>query len=330
MTAGAWAVAALLAFLLAGGIARGGPVDAPRARGAHKQPTPTTGGLAILAACCAGAALAGTPDRETACALIVAATLGVYAAADDLWDLGAGAKLLAQVVAALAFAGWVGAVTALPFAPGVVVPLAAVLGVAGTALWLVVIGNVVNFMDGADGLVAGSIGVAAAAVAAVALWEREPAIAAAAAALAGANLGFLPWNLGRKLFQGDVGALFSSFALAAMGVLLTARGAASPYLVPLAALPLLVDGLGTLLLRVARREPIWKPHKQHLYHRWLAAGRGGHLALAARVWLLTALTASLAAAAELFAREWTFAVLTGTSAALVAGWAAARRSLSSS
>ena len=325
MTAAAWAVAFVVAFAAAGALALGGPVDAPRDRGLHRRPTPTTGGLAILAACCLGAAVGSRPDLEVAAALALATALGAYAAADDLFDLGAGPKLLAQVAAAGLFAVFVAHVVELPLAAGAVLALPWALGALGVAFWLVVLGNAVNFMDGADGLVAGSVAIAAAAVAVVALLRDQPAVAAAAAALAAGNLGFLPWNLGPRLFQGDVGALFSSFALGALGVLLAARGAASPYLVPLAVLPLLLDALGTLTFRLARREAVWRPHKQHLYHRWLAVTGGSHLALSARVWLLTAACAAGAVVVELRTPENAGAALLAAVALLSTAWLLARR-----
>lgn len=327
MTAIAWGAAFVAAFILAGIVAAAGPVDAPRDRGSHKRPTPTTGGLAILAATCLGTALASPPDGSTAAALACAGALGLYAALDDLRDLGAAPKLLAQILASAVFAGAVAAVTRLPLVDGFDLQLAWVVGAVGTALWLLVLGNAVNFMDGSDGLVAGSLVIAAAAVSALALIRSEPVIAAAAAALAAANLGFLPWNLGRRLFQGDVGALFSSFSLGALGVLLAARGGASPYLVPIATMPLLVDALGTLLLRIARREPVWRPHKQHLYQRWLTLEHGGHLTPAIRYWGAGAVCALIALSVELWAESWAFLATAGTCLALVLVWSAARRRL---
>ncbi len=327
MTAVAWGAAFLAAFLLAGAIAAGGPVDAPRDRGSHKRPTPTTGGLAILAATCLGAAASSPSEGPLAAALACAAALGLYAALDDLRDLGAAPKLLAQVIASAVFAGTVAAVTRLPMIEAFDLQLAWTVGALGTAFWLVVLGNAVNFMDGSDGLVAGSMVIAGAALSGLSLIRGEEAVAAAAAALAAANLGFLPWNLGRRLFQGDVGALFSSFTLGALGVLLAARGGASPYLVPLLTLPLLVDALGTLLLRIGRREPIWRPHKQHLYQRWLRSGRGDHLALAIRYWAAAAACALIAVAVELWAESWALTAFATTLVILAIGWNAARTRL---
>jgi UDP-N-acetylmuramyl pentapeptide phosphotransferase/UDP-N-acetylglucosamine-1-phosphate transferase len=147
-------------------------------------------------------------------------------------------------------------------------------------------------MDGSDGLASGWAVISAASLAYAALLFGEFGIAAGAAAAAAAGLGFLPWNLRRRVFQGDVGAFFSAAFLGGLGLLLTERGGATPYLVVFTALPLIVDVLLTLIVRARRGGRLFEAHKEHLYQLWLQATGRPHLALALRIWILTAITAA--------------------------------------
>src|SRR5207248_1189863 len=84
-----------------------------------------------------------------------------------------------------------------------------VLFSAGVALWLVAYVNAFNFMDGIDGISVAQAAVAGAALYLVGRGEHVPALATAAAILAGAALGFAPLNVPRaRLFLGDVGSYF--------------------------------------------------------------------------------------------------------------------------
>lgn len=321
------ALAAGISAALTGLVAASGPIDTVKARSSHYTPTPTGAGLAILAGTAAGAALLAPGGPALAVLLAAAASLGLFGAADDLLDMGASIKLLAQVAAALAIALFVAHVTDLPLAPGVSAQLGPALGVAGSALFLLVLVNAVNFMDGSDGLASGWAAVSGAGLAAAALMAREPEIAAAAASLVAANLGFMPWNLRRRVFQGDVGAFFSATVIGGLGLMLAARGVATPYLAVFAGLPLIVDVLLTLIVRARRRARLGEAHKEHLYQLWLQTTGRAHLQLACRVWALTALTTAIGLALEWRAPAWAFAGLMGSTGALSLGWLLARRRL---
>jgi UDP-N-acetylmuramyl pentapeptide phosphotransferase/UDP-N-acetylglucosamine-1-phosphate transferase len=326
------AVAAVAAAAGSGLVAWTGPVDSPNARSSHDIPTVTTGGLAIVAGAAMGLAafalLAGAAPELAVGALTLAfaAALGAFGAFDDLYDYGARPKLAIQAAAALAFAAVVAPVTALPL-PGVVVHLPAVLGIGGAALWLVTVTNAVNFMDGADGLAAGCMAIALAALAAGCL-AAAPGIAATALVAAAALVGFLPWNLpSKRLFQGDVGSLFSGFLVAALGLAAYSRGAAGLYLVPFALTPFLADVLLTLSMRSKRGERLFEAHRDHLYQLWLRRTGRSHAALAIRGFGLTAIYALAGLAAERTAPElqpllWILGFLVAA-----AGWKLMRRKL---
>jgi UDP-N-acetylmuramyl pentapeptide phosphotransferase/UDP-N-acetylglucosamine-1-phosphate transferase len=322
-------IAGLLATLLAGLIVWSGPIDPPGPRRSHGRPTPTSGGLAILVATCLDLAIdarwgQGVPDPRLGWLAGAAALTGLMGAADDMLDLPARTKLLVQAAIALLFARSVVLVTSLPVAPGVELPLGLLAGIAGTALWFIVLTNAVNFVDGVDGLAPGAVVIVWLGVAGASALHGQGVLTSAALIGAVAGLGFLPWNLpAHRLFQGDAGALFSGVFLAGVAVLATDPASGeplSPYMVPLATLPMLTDVLLTLLARARARSPLFSAHREHLYQRWLDKSGGGHAALSVRYWLIMAAFTGAAILNEQAPRGWRAAGFVVALAAAVAGW----------
>jgi UDP-N-acetylmuramyl pentapeptide phosphotransferase/UDP-N-acetylglucosamine-1-phosphate transferase len=267
---------------------------APNARSSHTVPTPQGGGIAIVAAVLlAMLAVALFPAVDTR-ALIA------------LWPVAAGVALLAGTGACddvvhlrveprfvLQFAAIALALYALP-ADARVVPLLpwwierAALLVAG--VYLV---NIVNFMDGIDWMtVAELVPVAAALWLTAWLGILSPADGALAIAVAGAMLGFAPFNRPiARLFLGDVGSL----PLGLLLFWLLLRLAAAGHLAAALLLPLyyLADATVTLLRRLARGENVLRAHRTHFYQR--ATDLGFTVTeVVARVFLVNVLLAGLA------------------------------------
>lgn len=94
---------------------------------------------------------------------------------------------------------------------------------AVTVVWVVGVTNAFNIVDIMDGLSASQAAVAALAFLMISLPSEELYVNFASAALAGAAIGFIPWNLSkkRKIFMGDSGSLLIGFLLA--GISLGAR-----------------------------------------------------------------------------------------------------------
>jgi len=329
MTAALLILVALFAAGIAGLIAWCGPVDPPGVRSSHARPTPTSGGLAILVATCAGLAATrwlnlALPDPRIGWLAGLAGVAGLIGAADDLLDLPPRTKLLIQAALALVFARIVARVAVLTITPDFDLHFGLIAGVAGSALWLVVLTNAVNFVDGADGLAPGAVIIALLGLAIAATLNGQDATAAAALIGAAAGLGFLPWNLpAHRLFQGDAGALFSGFFLAGMAVLATAPAsgrALSPYLLPFAALPLLTDVLLTLLARARARKPLFSAHREHLYQLWLDHSGATHASLSLRYWLITAAFTASAVLNEQAPAGWRAAGFAGGVVVAVVGW----------
>lgn len=242
-----------------------GILDVPNHRSSHSIPTPRGGGLAcLLGVLVALIAAQATGARVPWLAAGAAVMLGFIGLADDRADLSPVVRLSGQVAAGLlmglaAGGGW--------------------LIVAGASIAPVVV-NVVNFMDGINGITGLSVAVwgATAWVAGLAV-EAEPLWVLGAAA-AGAALGFLPWNAPTaRLFLGDVGSYLFGGLIAA-GIVVGLATDASP-LVLAAPLALYLTDTGTVLLRRAvRGAPLMNAHREHTYQRLTCERRLPHVTVA--------------------------------------------------
>ncbi len=78
-----------------------------------------------------------------------------------------------------------------------------------TVLWIVAITNSVNLIDGLDGLANGVSAISATTMLVIALVTAQNQVAIALAALVGACVGVMPYNMNpAKMFMGDTGATF--------------------------------------------------------------------------------------------------------------------------
>jgi UDP-N-acetylmuramyl pentapeptide phosphotransferase/UDP-N-acetylglucosamine-1-phosphate transferase len=261
-----------------------------------------------MAGTCAGLVLLASQLPKDHLAPLVALlgmalAMGVLGLIDDIFDLNARLKLGIHVALAIAFAAFVAKIGVLPLAAGLDLPLLPIFSILGTALWIVVLVNGLNFIDGANGLAPGAAIIILAAIGMLAGLQGQSALSAVAIIAAAASLGFLPWNLpGGRVFQGDAGALFSGFLIAGLAVLMAdpkAGGRLSPYPVVFASLPLLTDVFLTLLSRARRKQGLLTAHRGHLFQRWLLADpKRTHAGLSIRFWILTAAFAGLGVIAE--------------------------------
>src|SRR4029077_19641493 len=88
-----------------------------------------------------------------------------------------------------------------------------------TVLWIVAIANIVNFIDGMDGLAAGFCGISALTFAILSASLGRVAAAAVSAILAGAAIGFLRYNFHpATIIMGDSGSLMMGYLLATIAI----------------------------------------------------------------------------------------------------------------
>jgi UDP-GlcNAc:undecaprenyl-phosphate GlcNAc-1-phosphate transferase len=261
-------------------------MDTPNARKAHQVATPKGGGVGIVVAFLLGIAVlygfaqfSRLGDVYFRGVIAAAALIAVVSFIDDVYDWPFVFKLAAQVAAALAAVGS-GLYVSVYNLPSIGAVDIGWLGIPATLVWILFATNAMNFIDGLNGLAAGTTLVAAVFLAAIAGLQEGWFVYFAALLLAAGVAGFLPFNFPRaRIFMGDVGSQFCGFMLAVLGVAAARFGRAdmSFLLVPLLLHGVLFDVAFTLLRRLLAGDNIIHAHRGHLYQIAQRAGMDGRL-----------------------------------------------------
>ena len=227
---------------------------------------------------------------------LVILALGVY---DDLRGARAWQKLAVQIPVAI-LAWWAGARIGETSALGnATISLQPVLSLGATVLWIVLVVNALNLIDGLDGLASGLALQALIATAICALHRGSPALALFALCLSGATGGFLVHNFHpASIFMGDAGSMFLGYVLAIATVWSSQKAATMVGVVlPAVALGLpLLDTSMAVFRRVRARRPMMSGDLDHVHHRLLRRGwsqRRSVLALYAVGFFFSALSVAL-------------------------------------
>jgi UDP-GlcNAc:undecaprenyl-phosphate GlcNAc-1-phosphate transferase len=257
----AWVLALVGTPLMIRVATRRGWLDHPSDRKRHDHPVPCMGGVAVFASAILGIGLVA-PWSESIQAVafgsgslgalglgvVLVVALGAY---DDLREMPALLKLAGQI--AIAALTWF-----LGFQSGVLdVPLGWVFGGAlfsfvMTVVWIVLVTNAFNLIDGIDGLAAG-VGIVAALTLVILGQGYDSGVAVVASlALAGALAAFLRFNLPpARIFLGDAGAMGIGYTTAVVSLASYQRSPTAVVLV----IPFVVLGLPLVdtILAILRR-----------------------------------------------------------------------------
>lgn len=241
----------------------------------HACPIPRIGGIPIMVTLMLGAVVILYLDRHrkgqwapvfTGCGLMFA--LGLW---DDFKALGARKKLIAQIAIAALVYGLGLSIDRVTYPGGAwSVELGRLGGFLATVLWLITVPNIVNLIDGFDGL-AGGLGLfMATTLGIVGLLSEQLSVAWFAFTMAGALLGFLVFNFPpAKIFLGDGGAYLIGFFVASMSLVGSHKGSiAAVLLVTIVALGVpIIDTAFALLRRGVRGFPLFHADDEHIHHK---------------------------------------------------------------
>lgn len=254
-----------------------GFVDKPRPGELQNRPVARTGGYAIFAAfaIALGASLVVFPRFADEYPKLLGLVLGALlilpiAYVDDARRLGPMPQLIGQaLVAAVAMSfGLILDNVANPFGGLISLPLYVAIPV--TLFWYIGMINTLNFIDTMDGLAGGVTTIAAAILFVRAVDLGQYSIAVLALALAGACLGFLPYNLHpARVFMGTSGSMFLGYALAVLAII---GGAKLATIVMVLGVPIFDTALVIARRLLAGRSPFKGGDSAHLPHRMLAIG----------------------------------------------------------
>lgn len=249
-------------------------MDQPDPRKAHRSPTPRGGGVGVVVAFMLGigvlygfADFARLADPYFRGMILAAAVIAIVSFIDDVRDLPFTVKLATQTLAAAAAiaSGLYVQVYNLPVIGAVDLGW---MGMVVTLVWILFATNAMNFIDGLNGLAAGTALVASLFLAGIAITQDAKFVYFAGLLLAAGLAGFLPFNFPQaRIFMGDVGAQFCGFILALLGIAASRFGAVemSFLIVPMLLHGVLFDVAFTLARRLLAGENVTRPHRGHLY-----------------------------------------------------------------
>ena len=300
---------------------RTGAIAQPDDRRVHDRPTPSIGGLGMMFGLVAGLFVASLLGGFSQVFSVPSNVWGVAGAAviifvtgliDDYRDVSAPAKVAGTVLSGsvLSLAGITIVNVPIPFIGFTV--LAPDLAVLLSVLWVIVMSNATNLIDGLDGLAAGTMAIAAAAFLVYGIkLQRVGALEPGnvgpllAVIVVGICLGFLPWNFSpAKIFMGDSGALLLGLLMASSTIAVGGQSDDSftgqswfffaPLVLPLVILGVpLFDMMFAVLRRATRRQGLATADKDHLHHRLMRLGHGQRRAVVI-MWGFTAVLSSFA------------------------------------
>jgi UDP-GlcNAc:undecaprenyl-phosphate GlcNAc-1-phosphate transferase len=307
-------------------VVRWGAIDHPSDRKVHPRATPTMGGVAMYAGFLVGLGVSrflpffsemNDASSVPLAALVTCTAMVALGVIDDKRGTSALAKFTAQVfIGGLLILLGV-QVVYFWFPSAAIVSVSSDLAVPLTILWLVLVVNAVNLVDGLDGLAAGMVAIAATAffiymTRTPSTFEGDASSAALLSAITvGICLGFLPWNFyPARIFMGDSGSMLLGMLLTIATLSGVGRNPYPPGAGDLAAIagtvlvPLLVLAIPILdvTLAVVRRtwrgQGIGHADKEHIHHRLLDIGHS-HRGAVLLMYLWSALISASALAVGL-------------------------------
>jgi len=211
--------------------------------------------------------------------IVIIVAMGIL---DDIKHIRAKLKLAFQLAAAIAvvvISDTRISVVTNPFSSAGYSQLPDFVSYPLTIFWIVGITNAINLIDGLDGLAAGVSSISSLSLFFVSILNitmgPDPYTSIITAALAGATLGFLPFNFNpAKIFMGETGSAFLGFVLGVISI----QGTLKSYAAISIAIPLLVLGLPlfdttfAILRRLISGKPVMSADRGHLHHRLIDMG----------------------------------------------------------
>ncbi len=241
----------------------------------HKSEMPLMGGLAIFLAFVAGILIFCEIDSKVIGMLLGALLIVVTGIIDDKYDMNAFLKLFFQIASGL-IAVLSGIVIEQVNLFGHIISFGKLSGVV-SLIWIVLLTNAINLIDGLDGLSCGvsTISSVTLLLSLVNSVDTPVNVILMIACLAGSCLGFLPFNFNpAKIFMGDTGALFLGYAMSVLSIMGCFKlNAVVSFWVPFLvfALPL-VDTVFAFSRRILTGRSPFSADRGHMHHRLIDRG----------------------------------------------------------
>jgi len=259
-----------------------GVVDRPNARKIHQYPIPLSGGLAIYIGTILTLFLFFSRTSLHYVLTWGGLMLILVGLVDDWYkskgkDFPAWPKLIGQIAAAgLAYAMGIQFFAIGHFWSGqglIVFPEPLALFV--TIIWIVAFINMINFLDGVDGLASGITTIASVTLFFISTFRLQYDVAALSVIMIGASLAFLRHNFyPASIFLGDAGSMFLGYMLGVISLYGTMKSATFiALLITILVLGVpIFDTAQVIISRLVVGTPIYKADRRHVHHRLLRTG----------------------------------------------------------
>ncbi len=215
------------------------------------------------------------PDNKYLIGIIIACTLNLIIGVwDDLKDISPHLRLVTNILAALIIVGSGIGITFISNPFGGIINLSyGLMPYLLAIIWITWCTNIVGWATGVDGQLPGFTAIAAIILGILGMrfsndLGQLPLIILSGA-LAGAYLGFLPFNV----FPQSIMPGYSGKSLAGMllGVLSILSGAKLATLILLLGIPM-IDAIFVIIRRLLNHRSIFRPDNKHLHHQLLKSG----------------------------------------------------------
>ena len=259
-----------------------GFVDMPNQRKIHTAPIPLLGGLSIYMGFVVTGAIFANHSPEFWGILLGGLIIFLIGIIDDFYktrhkEMAAWPKFIVQIIAAsiLPLFGVSMQGINVPFVHDSFIVFPMWLRILATVVWVVGITNMMNFLDGVDGLAAGIAAISGTTLFFIAILKGHGAMALLSITLIGSSLGFLRHNFHpARIFMGDAGATFLGYVLAAIAVGGAFKSATLiSVLIPVLALGVpIMDAFYVIIRRMKEKRPIYVADKGHTFHYLMRSG----------------------------------------------------------
>ena len=266
---------AVIMFLMKKVAVHIGALDVPRTeeghRHIHKKITPKLGAVGIFLSFLLGYMLFGEQSVRMNSILIGSFIIVLTGIVDDIRPIKASHKLLGHLAAAMVIVFYgkilLNNITAFGFAFDF-----GILSYPITILFIVACTNIINLIDGLDGLSGGVCTIFFLTIAIIGFYQGRAGslVMVLTLIMLGATLGFLLHNFyPAKIFAGDC-ITFVGFIIAVITLLEFKGPALISFFVPITILGIpILDTLFAIIRRLLKGQPPFKADREHLHHQLL-------------------------------------------------------------
>ena len=247
-------------------------LDIPNERKVHTKPIPRLGGLGIFLGFLLGYMIFGQNTIQMNSILIGSFIILITGIIDDIKPISAKSKLIGQIAASSVIAIYGQVLLQNVTIWGFNIEFG-VLSYPITILFIVACTNIINLIDGLDGLSGGISSIFYLSTIIICFFQDRYMELEFLLSLImlGSTLGFLIHNFHpAKIFAGDSGSLFMGFSIAVISLLGFKTTAITSVFIPLMILAVpILDTFFAIIRRLLKHQKISTPDKQHLHHQLL-------------------------------------------------------------